>query len=85
MLYCHQALAHIDKSKFGSDATEFNPRRFVGNQALKKDVSALSVHKFLAAAFLLALPVLVCCFIAQAVSLGVLSSSQKRHVIFLAW
>lgn len=39
MLYCHQPLVQIDVLKFGTDAKEFNPKRFVGNQALKKDVS----------------------------------------------
>ena len=39
MLCCHHPLVHIDELKFGSDAREFNPRRFVGNPGLKKDVS----------------------------------------------
>lgn len=39
MLYCHQPLVQIDEIKFGTDAREFNPKRFVGNPGLKKDVS----------------------------------------------
>lgn len=39
MLFCHQAIGQIDELKFGPDARQFNPRRFVGNQDLKKDVS----------------------------------------------
>lgn len=39
MLYCHQPLVQIDETKFGTDAREFNPKRFVGNPDLKKDVS----------------------------------------------
>ena len=39
MLLCHQALGQIDELKFGPDARHFNPRRFVENQDLKKDVS----------------------------------------------
>ena len=39
MLCCHHPLVQIDEIKFGSDAKEFNPKRFVGNPDLKKDVS----------------------------------------------
>lgn len=38
MLYCHHPLVHIDEAVFGSDASEFNPRRFVGNAGLKEEV-----------------------------------------------
>eukprot|EP00904_Undaria_pinnatifida_P000524 jgi/Undpi1/10472/HiC_scaffold_29.g12922.m1 len=40
MLCCHHPLVQIDEIKFGSDAKEFNPKRFVGNPDLKKDVFA---------------------------------------------
>ncbi|CAN0556720.1 unnamed protein product, partial [Laminaria digitata] len=39
MLCCHQPLVQIDELKFGPDAREFKPKRFVGNPDLKKDVS----------------------------------------------
>ena len=59
MLYCHQPLVQIDEAKFGPDAKEFNPRRFVGNQGLKKDVSAYLVPMSCPAVSLLVLSVLV--------------------------
>lgn len=38
-LCCQQDLVQIDTAKFGPDAREFNPRRFLENPELKKDVS----------------------------------------------
>ncbi|CAM9867534.1 unnamed protein product, partial [Laminaria digitata] len=40
MLCCHHPLVQIDELKFGPDAREFKPKRFVGNPDLKKDVFA---------------------------------------------
>ena len=40
MLCCHQPLVQIDEAVFGPDAAEFNPKRFVGNAALKEEVSS---------------------------------------------
>ncbi|CAN0598377.1 unnamed protein product, partial [Laminaria digitata] len=37
-LICHQTLAQLDEIKFGPTARQFDPRRFVGNSELKKDV-----------------------------------------------
>lgn len=39
MLCCHHPLIHIDEAVFGADATEFKPKRFIGNPGLKDDVS----------------------------------------------
>lgn len=40
MLCAHHPLIHIDEAAFGPDATEFKPRRFIDNAALKKKVFA---------------------------------------------
>ncbi|CAN0296296.1 unnamed protein product [Ascophyllum nodosum] len=37
-LLCHQDLVQIDPAKFGPDAREFKPKRFVDNPQLKKNV-----------------------------------------------
>ncbi|CAN0371091.1 unnamed protein product [Ascophyllum nodosum] len=37
-LICHQDLVQIDPAKFGPDAREFKPKRFLENPELKKDV-----------------------------------------------
>lgn len=42
MLCCHHPLIHIDEAVFGPDATEFKPKRFVGNAALKDEVGEAS-------------------------------------------
>lgn len=39
MLCCHHPLIHIDEAVFGPDATEFKPKRFIGNPGLKDEVS----------------------------------------------
>lgn len=41
-LCCEQALAMMDPSIFGSDAREFNPKRFLQNPDLKKKVSGIA-------------------------------------------
>lgn len=38
LLCCEQALGQMDPAIFGPDAREFNPKRFLGNPALKKKV-----------------------------------------------
>ncbi|CAN0173723.1 unnamed protein product [Ascophyllum nodosum] len=38
ILICHQDLVQIDHTKFGPDAREFKPKRFVENPELKKNV-----------------------------------------------
>ena len=43
MLYCHQPLVQIDELKFGPDAREFKPKRFLENPSLKEDVSVARV------------------------------------------
>ncbi|CAM9440562.1 unnamed protein product [Ectocarpus sp. 8 AP-2014] len=45
MLCCHHPLIHIDEAVFGADATEFKPKRFIGNPGLKDDVFAYAFPK----------------------------------------
>ncbi|CAM9908226.1 unnamed protein product, partial [Hapterophycus canaliculatus] len=45
MLCCHHPLVHIDQAVFGPDAGEFKPKRFVGNDDLKKEVFAYGFPK----------------------------------------
>lgn len=39
MLCCHHPLVHIDEAVFGPDAGEFKPKRFLGNDDLKNEVT----------------------------------------------
>ncbi|CAM9542239.1 unnamed protein product [Ascophyllum nodosum] len=41
---CHQDLVQIDPAKFGPDAREFKPKRFLENPELKKDVFKFGYH-----------------------------------------
>ncbi|CAM9960343.1 unnamed protein product [Scytosiphon promiscuus] len=45
MLCCHHPLVHIDEAVFGPDAGEFKPKRFLGNEGLKKEVFAYAFPK----------------------------------------